>query len=317
MSKTVTLHLGLQPGDMDSAEQGKYNKLGADVYSYQAGYLHDYPVSKQFVSRGARVLGEDRAVYVADSHLFNNWDDTKQRDLLLSNTTSFAQLLKDNGAEGIVLNTEQENHLIPYGNKGQYTRSDPKYVWPSGKQGPETCRQWVRAIKSVWPTAQIHLWLTSAVQVEANPNFYPCVNAICEEAGGCHLWVYMWESGYDFGRDPNLPKRKELPEKYKKGKSWIQIGDYSLWEKITLKTFTQKVKNTIHPTISFGVDSVQYYQRQIKAGQVKDFSPMVNKDYVKFYKQAANMNLVIWGNVFEVEPAMWDYTKQLISSMKG
>lgn len=313
----VTLHLGLQPADMDKADIGQYHKLGADTYSYTAGYMHDYNTSKDFLRRGTRVLGEDRALYVVDSHLFNNWDNDDQWNLLLSNTKAFAQLLKDNGADGIVLDCEQENHLIPFGKSGMYMQSDPKYVWPSGKRGPERCRSWVDAIKSVWPTGEIHLWLTSAVQLNANPNFYPCVNAMCEQANGAHLWLYMWETGYDFGRDSNLPKRKELPEKYKKGKSWFQIGDYKLWEKTALASFTQKVKNTIHPTISFGVDSVQYYQNQIKAGNVKDFSGMVSKDYIKFYRQAANVNLVLWGNVWDIEPTMWDYTAGLIKQLKG
>jgi hypothetical protein len=333
MSK-VTVMLGFQPNEMAVHDEAFFSGLGADTLAYQTGNLQGVEYSKTFIERAAKQFLPNPYLCSMDSHDFNNWNDSNHWKKVLDNTKQIAAYMQSGAATGVILNCEQENHLIPLGKFSQ--RSDPKFVWPGDPAppkptkpkkgevrvvsqiftGPDRCRQWVQAIRSVWPEAEIHLWLTSAVQTNANPGFYPCMNAICEEAGGCYLWLSMWQVGYGFGSDPNLPKRKTLPDKIQKGKTWFQLGKPELWEAAALATFTQKVKNKVVPCFSFSNESVQYYQKQIKAGQVKDYLNMLDMTAVDFYKHIENTCLIIWGDAFAVDPAVYPYVQNLITTFQ-
>lgn len=326
---STILTLGFQPNELEAHDDQFYGTLGADVYAYQTGNLQGVDYSKSFIDRAYRKLPPFPFLCSMDSHDFNDWNNDKHRDSVYLNTKLIADYMRQKGAKGVILNCEQENHLIPAGKFG--VRSDPAFVWPGNKlltdiekkagykgtTNVEWCRGWVNSIRSVWPEAEIHLWLTAAVQANANDGFYPCINAICEAAGGCHIWLYMWEVGYGFGSDPNLPKRKTLPDKIQKGKTWLQVGKPNLWLQTAQSTFTQKVKNTIYPTMSFNAESVKYYQKQIAAKQAKDFSNILNKDWVDFYSKIPNNNLVLWEDVFAVDPAIYPYVQSVIGKLKG
>lgn len=335
MANVITV-IGFQPNEMNAHDANFFNGLGANTLAYQTGNLQSVDYDKSFIQTAHDKFSPTPFLCSMDSHDFNNWDDDNHWNTVLANTRLIALNMKIAGATGVILNCEQENHLIPAGPFSQ--RSDPLFVWPGNTvppkpvsvkkgqpapkptpttiTGPTRCRQWVRVIKAVWPTAQIHLWLTSAVQTDANAGFYPCINAICEEAGGCFLWLYMWNVGYGFGSDPNLPKKKVLPDKFNNGKTWIQIGKPSLWEQAALQTFTQKVKNTVVPCFSFTTDTANYYKNQIAAKQVKDFSNMIDQNMVNFYKQTGNSCLIIWGDAMAVDPGVYPYTQNLIKTLQ-
>lgn len=332
MSTKVTLVLGFQPGDFSTLDTNFLGSLKPDRLMYQCGRLGDVNYSKPFMDRIAKYANGIPFLVGCDSHDFNDWGNQAHWAAVQANSMSYAEYAKKVGASGIVLNTEQEDHQIPFGPGGRYTRMDPRYVWPgdpvrpklnpNGSKtgmpplprvltGADRCVSWVYAVDQGFSQIPIALWITSAVQVEAPPGFYPCMNIIAETAGGVEIWPYMWEPGYAWGADPNLPKKRLLPKKPKGG------YDGRAWCEVVRQSFTARVHNEIAPTISFGVDTVQYYQGQIRAKQVKDFSGMVSVDYINRFKGLPYVNLVLWGNVFAIEPTMVDFVRNLMQQLRG
>lgn len=324
MATKVTLVLGFQPADFDTFNTSFLYRLAPDRLMYQCGRLGDVNYSKPFMDRIAKYANGIPFLVGCDSHDFNDWGNQSHWATVQANSMSYAEYAKKVGAAGIVLNTEQENHQIPYGPGGRYTRMDPRYVWPGDPApakpkanlprfptGPQRCADWVAAVDQGYSQIPIALWITSAVQVEAPPGFYPCMNAIAVAAGGVEIWPYMWEPGYAWGADPNLPKKNRLPKKPKGG------YDGQTWCEVVRRSFTLQPHNEVAPTISFGVDTVQYYQGQIHAKQVKDFSGMVSPDYINRFKGLPYVNLVLWGNVFAIEPMMADFVRNLMQQLRG
>lgn len=331
----VTLVLGFQPNEFDNKPKDFFSRMKPDRLMYQCGNLQGVEYSKPFMDRIANYANGVPFLVGCDSHDFNNWADDAHWDTVLKNSAAYARYAHAVGASGIVLNTEQENHQIPFGPGGRYIRMDSQFVWPAdppalkpvkpgkkgakpipapvaGPTGPVRCEDWVMALDEGFTACPVAIWLTSAVQASAPPNLYPCMNSIAETAGGVELWPYMWLPGYDWGNDPHLPKRKLLPNK-KDPSTWPG----AVWCDVVRQSFSTKFNNVVAPVFSFSPETVTYYQKQIAAGQVKDFYGMISPAAIAQFKGSPRTTIILWGDVFAADPHMEDYVTWLMQALRG